>query len=113
MEVYPVSCDHRKVAESGGLLTAQTKMFGSHSQIPDGTPFLHIDWTTYFYPDDRNYPKCHGNLFVDVNMPGLLLDWLSLEWLSQLTLSCAKAVSQMLKDLELDKQAPKKETPPH
>jgi hypothetical protein len=100
VEIFPVACDHRKVQQSGGLINAKTKMIGAQRELlTKNIPFLHADLTNYFYPDGRDYPQPHANIFIDCNAPEILVDWLSLEWLSQIALETAKAVTQMLDEL--------------
>ena len=99
-QIYPVACDTRKLQNHSALINVKTKMIGKQSNVlPDEIPFLHFDFTSYFYPDNRDFPKPHSNIFAEVNAPEILVDWLSLEWLSQVALETAKTVTQMLEEL--------------
>ncbi|CAK8686968.1 unnamed protein product [Clavelina lepadiformis] len=67
--------------------------------LPDDMPFASAIITDYYFPDGRDYPAPHNNIFIRINAPHLRAHWPSLLWMNQLALSTMKSVQGMLEDL--------------
>lgn len=113
IDIHKVTTSSSKKQESGRLFNSTRKEL----LLPDEMPLFHFIRTEYYYPDGRDYPAPHNNIFMQLNAPQLRAYWDSLVWLDALATTTVQAVQKMLEDLgiiqkeeeEEDADAPEKE----
>nr|CAB3267499.1 UHRF1-binding protein 1-like [Phallusia mammillata] len=95
LEVGQVSSSSDKERSNDKIISSQRKEL----LLPDDMPLGCAIVTDYFFPDGRDYPAPHNNIFLRVNAPLVRAHWPSLLWCNQLALSTIRSVQKMLEDL--------------
>nr|XP_002121271.2 UHRF1-binding protein 1-like [Ciona intestinalis] len=95
IEISQVTSSSDKERCNDKILSSQRKEL----LLPDDMPLGYVSITDYFYPDGRDYPAPHSNIFVRVNAPRVRVHWPSFLWCNQLALSTVRSVQKMLEDL--------------
>ncbi|XP_039253730.2 bridge-like lipid transfer protein family member 3B isoform X1 [Styela clava] len=95
IDIHQVTTSNSKKQSSGRLINSTRKEL----LLPDDMPLFHFIRTEYYYPDGRDYPAPHDNIFMQINAPQIHAHWDSLIWLNTLTTKTVQAVQKMLEDL--------------
>ncbi|MBN3272617.1 UH1BL protein, partial [Polyodon spathula] len=70
--------------------------------LPQEMPATHIEFTEYYFPDEKDYPIPCPNLYVQLNALQLVLDARSMVWLNQFLLDLRQSLEQFMALYKLD-----------
>jgi len=71
--------------------------------LPEDSPVFSLQITNYFYPDHRDYPAPHNNIYLSLCAPLINIHIPTLLWCHQLATSTIQSVRSMLADLGLQR----------
>uniref|UniRef100_A0A7M4FRR0 Bridge-like lipid transfer protein family member 3B n=1 Tax=Crocodylus porosus TaxID=8502 RepID=A0A7M4FRR0_CROPO len=64
--------------------------------LPPEMSAIHIEFTEYYYPDEKDYPIPAPNLYVQLNALQFTLDERSILWLNQFVLDLKQSLTQFM-----------------
>ncbi|XP_023344836.1 UHRF1-binding protein 1-like [Eurytemora carolleeae] len=97
------------VATSTSPSTAGSKLQellkGDHARLhlPEDIPFLHLEFTSFYYPGDFDFPLPPPILMVHMNPLTVWLDVLTLVWINAFILNLQKSLESLQASLDIEK----------
>jgi len=98
LTVYCVST----TSHSGAKLREMVKGDHGRLHIPEDLPFLHLEFTSFYYPGDLDFPLPPPCVMVHLNPFTVWLDILTLVWINAFILNLQKSVNSLQASLDLE-----------
>ncbi|KYO17540.1 UHRF1-binding protein 1-like isoform B [Alligator mississippiensis] len=90
--VYQVSTADQCRSSPKTLISCNKKSL----YLPPEMSAIHIEFTEYYYPDEKDYPIPAPNLYVQLNALQFTLDERSILWLNQFVLDLKQSLTQFM-----------------
>ncbi|KAJ8269165.1 hypothetical protein COCON_G00117720 [Conger conger] len=101
--IYQVSTAEQRRSSPKAMISCNKKSL----YLPQEMPAIHLEFTEYYFPDDRDYPIPCPNLYAQLNALQLVMDPRSLIWLNQFVLDLRQSLEQFMELYKLnDSQKP-------
>jgi len=102
MTVYCVTTCTSGSSVTGKKLREMMKGDHDRLHIPEDLPFLHLEYTSFYYPGDIDFPLPPPCVMVHTNPFTVWLDVLTLIWINAFILNLQKSVKSLQASLDLE-----------
>ncbi|MEE6478205.1 hypothetical protein FKM82_011781 [Ascaphus truei] len=92
LNIYQVSTADQCRSSPKTLISCNKKSL----YLPPEMSAIHIEFTEYYFPDEKNFPIPSSNLYVQLNALQLTVDEKSILWLNQFVLDLGQSLDQFM-----------------